>query len=186
MLHDGSIVVEKKFLPVGTEADDLFAIGISQVVGILIEGRQTVLHTALVLQDSIVGRAGNITLSPSALPTIGEVIIDAGFSHFAPLGGHQDDTVGGTCTVDGARGGILQHFNALNIIGVDTLHTILVGGHAVNDVKRIGVVDGADTADADHRLRSGLTRRRGDVDTGGHTLQGILGTQAGLTGQVFG
>ena len=186
MLHDGRIVVKEQVLPVGAEAHNLVAVGVDQIVGVLIERCQTVLHTAFVLQDGIVGGTGHIALSPSALPAIGEVIVDAGASHLTPLGRHQDNTVGGTGTVDGARSGILQHLHALDVVGVNALHAILVGGHAIDDVEGVGVVDGADTADADHRLRAGLTRRRDDVDAGGHTLQGILGTQTGLSSQVFG
>ena len=185
MLHDGSIVVEQEVLPVGAEAHNLVAVGVGQVVRISVERGQTVLDAALVLQDGIVGSSCHVALSPGALPAVGEVIVDAGSTHAALLGRHEDNTVGGASTIDGTRSGILQHLHALDIIGVHTLHTVLVGGHAVNDVEGIGVVDGADTADADHRLGAGLTRRRSDVDTGGHTLQGILGTQACLTGQVF-
>ena len=186
MLHDGSILVEQQFLPVGTETDNLVAVGIGQVVGVGIEGTQAVLHATLVLQDSIVGGTGHGAMAPGVLPAVGESVIDGSLAHAALLGGHEDDTVGSTCTVDGTRGGVLQHLNTLDVIGVHALHTILVGGHAVNDVEGIGVVDGSDTAHANHRLRTGLTRRGSNVDTGGHTLQGILGTQASLTCKVFG
>ena len=159
VLHDGCIVIEQQLLPVGTETDDFVAVGVSQVVRIDIEGRQTVLEAAFVLQDSIIGSTSHGTLSPCALPAVGEVVVDAGLAHLAFLGRHEDDTIGSACTVDGARGGIFQYFHTLNIIGVHAFHTILVGGHTVNDVEGVGVVDGADTADANHRLSTRLTGR---------------------------
>ena len=70
MLLDGGIVVEEQVLPVGTEACDLFTIGIREVVGILIEGSHTVLYSTLVLQDGIVGGTGDVALLPSTLPAL--------------------------------------------------------------------------------------------------------------------
>ena len=150
MLHDGSIVVEEQVLPVGAEALDGIAVGIRQVVGVGIEGSRTRLHGTLVLQDGIVGSTRHVALLPGRLPAVGEVVVDAGLAYLTLLGGDKNDAVGGTGTIDGTRGGILQHFDALDVVGVHTLHTILVGRHAVYNIKRIRVVDGTDTTDTNH------------------------------------
>ena len=186
VLHNGCVVVEDQVLPVGAEAADGVTVGINEVVGVLIEGCHTVLHTTLVLQDGVVGGTSDVALLPSALPTIREVVVDGGFANLTLLRGDEDDTVGGTCSVDGARGSVLQHLDTLDVAGVHALHTVLVGRHTVYNIKRFGVVDGADTTDADHRLRTGLTRGGCDIHTCGHTFQGVLSAQTGLAVEVVG
>ena len=157
MLHDGGIVVEEQILPVGAETVDLVAVGVGQVVGIGIEGSRASLHGTLVLQDGVVGSTRYVALLPGTLPTVTEVVVDGGLALLTLLGGHEDHTVGGTGTVDGTRGSVLQHFDTLDVAGVDAFHTILVGRHTVDNIKRIRVVDGSDTTDADHRLGTRLT-----------------------------
>ena len=186
VLRDGGIVIEEQVLPVGAEAHDLVAIGIDNVVGVHVERSHAVLHLALVLQDGIVGGTGDVALLPGRLPARGEVVVDLGLAYLTLLRGDQNNAIGSAGTVDGTRCSVLQHFDALDVLGVDALHTVLVGGHAVYNIKRFGVVDGADTADADERLRAGLARGRGHLYASGHTLQGILGTQARLAFQVVG
>ena len=186
MLLNGGVVVEEQVLPVRAEAVDGIAVGILQVIGVHVERRQAVLDAALVLQDGIVGSSRHVALLPGTLPALREVVVDLGLAHLTLLGRYEDDTVGGTGTVDSTRGSILQHLNRLNIAGVDALHTILVGRHTVDDVEGLGAVDGSDTTDADHRLGTRLARGRGDVHTCGHTLQGILGAQTRLAAEVVG
>ena len=62
----------------------------------------------------------------------------------------------------------------------------MVRCHAVDDVERVGVVDGSGTTHANHRLGAGLAGGAGDVDTGSETLQGIFGAQLRLTLEVCG
>ena len=108
------------------------------------------------------------------------------------LGGDDDNARHGARTVDGGRGTVLQDFEALDIVGVQTgdrggdqgvgITGAQVLGidfndvfhdHAVHDPQRLGgAVDGGGTADAD--LRGG-TERTGDVlhgDTGYAAFQG--------------
>ena len=186
MLHDGRVVVEELVLPVGAEALHGIAVDVSEVVRVGIERRLSAVDILLVLQDGIVGSTGDVALAPWALPAIREVVVDLGFALRAFLRGDEDDTVGRTRTVDGSGSSVFEHFDALNILGVDELHAVLVGSHAIDDVERVGVVDGTDTAHTDHRLGTGLAGSTRDVDAGGQTFQGILGAQLCLALEVFG
>ena len=159
MLHDGRIVVEQQVLPVGTEALDGLTIGIQQIVGVAIERSHAVLYVALVLQDGIVGSSCYVALLPRTLPAIREVIVDRGLTHLTLLRGNEDNTVGGTSTIDSTRGSILQHLDTLNIARVHALHTILVSRHAIDNIEGFRVVDRTDTTNANHRLCARLTRR---------------------------
>ena len=101
MLYNRSIVVEQQALPVSSEARNGIAVSVDQVVRVSIEGSLSAIDILLVLQDGIVGSTGYVTLSPSTLPTLGEVVADAGLAQLTLLGGHQDNAVGSTCTIDG-------------------------------------------------------------------------------------
>ena len=186
MLGDGCIVVEEQFLPVGAKAGDFVAVGIDNIVGVGIEGSQSVLYLALILQDGIVDSSGHVALLPRRLPARAEVVVDLCFADLSLLRGDENDAVGSPCTVDGARGSILQHFHTLDVLGVHAFHTVLVGRHAVDNIKRFRVVDGTDTTDTDERLGARLARGRGDLHAGSHTLQRIFGAQACLAFQVVG
>ena len=87
----------------------------------------------------------------------------------AGLGGDDDDAVGGAAAVDGSGSSVLEHLDGLDVVTVELVHTGL-GGHTVNDVQRVFVVEGADTADAD---RSGAGRGTvgTDVHAGNASLQ---------------
>ena len=186
MLHDGGIVVEQQVLPVGAEATDGVAVGIDQIVGVGVKGSHAVLYATLVLQNGVVGGTGDVAMLPRALPAVREVVVDGSLAQLTLLGGHENDAIGSTGTVDGSRGSVLQHLDALDVGGIYALHAVLVGRHAVDDIQGFGTVDGSDTADADHRFGTRLTRGRRHLHTGGHALQGVLGAQTRLTVQVVG
>ncbi len=59
---------------------------------------------------------------------------------------HQNNPVGSSRPVYGGRGGILQHCDALDVVGIDDRH---VGHETVDQDQRRGAVDGTDTADDD-------------------------------------
>ena len=138
----------------------------------------------LVLQNGIFGGVGYIAVLPSCLPAPRSVVVDLSLALLALLGGDEDDTVGGTCTVDSARSGILEHFDTLDVVGVHKVKTSL-DGHAIDDVERIGVVDGTGTTDTNTRSFTRLTRVGGDVDTGCETLQCIVHADGGLVQKVI-
>ena len=98
------------------------------------------------------------------------------------LGGDDDDTVGGTRTVDGSGGGILQHGEAGDVFRIDhcqgvgkTLHAFVVHGETVDDDERVvGGVERRTTADADGSVGTRRTTRGGDIDTGNLTNEHVL------------
>lgn len=157
VLHDRSVVVEHLVLPVGTVALHRVAVDVDNVVWVGEDRSHTSVHILLILENCIVGSTNHVALAPLRLPAIGEIVVDLSFAFLTLLGGNEDNTVGGTCTIDGTRCCVLQHLDTLNVVGVHKLHTVLVGCQSVNNVERIAVVDGTDTTNANHRLRTGLT-----------------------------
>ena len=89
----------------------------------------------------------------------------------AALGGDDHHTVGGAGTINGGRGGIFQHVNALDIVGVDIVQRAHV--HAVHDVERLRIVEGADTADHDAGAGAGGATVGNDVNAGDLALEGL-------------
>ena len=78
----------------------------------------------------------------------GGVKVNLYLAVLAGLGGDDDDAVGGAATVDGSGSSVLEHLDGLDVVTVELVHTGL-GGHTVNDVQGIIVVEGADTTDTD-------------------------------------
>ena len=76
------------------------------------------------------------------------VDVDGHAAVLALLGGDDDDTVGGTATVDRSRGGILQDLDGLDIGRVQGVQ-VLVGGDTIDDIQGVTSVDGAHTAHTD-------------------------------------
>ena len=109
------------------------------------------------------------------------VDVDFHPAFLAFLGCDDDDAVGRTATVDGGGSRILQHLHAFYVAAVQFVHTGF-GRHAVNDIKRIVVVQRSDTTDTD----SGRTGRRAvcrDVHTWNTALQCLHGVVLVLLGQ---
>ena len=145
MVDNTGVVVEHFVLPVGALAV-LIRIGIDRSLSCI---DKTFVH-----HHSILGGVEHIAVLPRILPTIREIVVDVYSALLAALGGDEDDTIGSTCTVDGARGSILQYLNALDVAGVQIVDAAL-DGHTINDVERVAVVDGSDTTDTN---LSGCTR----------------------------
>ena len=121
---------------------------------------------------------------PGCLPAPRSVVIDLSLALLALLGGDDDDAVGGTCTVDGTRGSVLQDFDALDVVGVHDVQATLER-NTVDDVERVGSIVGTGTTDTNARRLTRLARVGGDVDTGCQTLQGIVDTNRSLALKVF-
>ena len=63
----------------------------------------------------------------------------------AVLGGDQDDTVGGTHTVDGSGRSVLQHRHVGNVVGIQEVDVVIE--HPVHDIQRAAAGERAVTAD---------------------------------------
>ena len=137
MVDNTGVVVEHLVLPVGALAI-LIRIGIDRSLSCV---DKTFVH-----HHSILGGVKHIAVLPWVLPAVREVVVHVYSALLAALGGDEDDTVGSTCTVDGARGSVLQHLDALDVARVQIVDAAL-DGHTINDVERVAVVDGSDTTD---------------------------------------
>ena len=97
------------------------------------------------------------------------------------LRGDDDDAVGSAGAVDGGRGGVLQHGEALDVVGVDRgeriahAGTAFTGhGHAVDDDERVVVGGkGCGAADADRGAVTGLSGSGHDMQTGDLAHEGL-------------
>ena len=147
MVDNTGVVVEHFVLPVGALAV-LIRIGIDRSLSCV---DKTFVH-----HHSILGGVKHIAVLPWVLPAVREVVVHVYSALFAALGGDEDNTVGSTCTIDGARGSILQYLNALDVAGVQIVDTAL-DGHTINDVERVTVVDSTDTTDTNLRGCTRLT-----------------------------
>ena len=113
--------------------------------------------------DPLFGRS-EIDLALHLLPAPGAVELDAGLAALAVLGGDEHHAVGTTRTVDGRRGGVLEDFNRLDVVGVDGVD--VVGSHTIDHIERVGVgMDGSGATDADLRVLARLAGGRTDLDT---------------------
>ncbi len=183
VVHDRSVVVEHHVLPVPAAAYDGVAVGVGEVVRIGVSGSLTAVNESLVLKDGVVGGVGNVAFFSGGLPAVREVVVDLGFALFTFFGGNEDYTVGSTGTVDCAGSSILEHFDGLDVVGVDKVKAA-TDGHTVYDVEGVGVVDGTCTTDAHAGSFTGLTGRRCNVHTCGKTFEGVVETYGSLVCKV--
>ena len=174
MVCHWGIVVEHGILPVRP-----LAVGI----GVGIDGGHARVHGSFVHHQCIGRGIEHIAALPRLLPTVGEVVVHRNLAQPPALGGDDDHTIGRPCTVDGTRGGVFEHFHALDVAGVDVVN-VAFHGHSVDDEERIGVVDGAHTAHPDPGSGSGLAGGRGDGDAGGESLQGVIHARGGCELQI--
>ena len=174
MRDDGGVVVEDEALPVRS---------LAQGIRVVVKGSHAAVQPALVDHDGILGGVEHVALTPGALPAATVVVVDLRVALAAALGGDEHDAVSSTRTVHGTRGSILQHLDALYVIGVQVVQAAL-DGHAIDDVERVAVVDGTDAADADARGIARLARVGGDGDTRCEALQRVIHTHGGHHTQV--
>ena len=145
------------------------------MVRVGIERLHAGVDVALVHHHGILRGVENVALAPFALPSVREVVVHLNLAFLSRLCGHEHHSVCRAGTVDGSRGGVLEHLDALDVARIDIVETAL-DGHAVNNIQRVGVVDGAYAAHPYTRSRTGLTRRRGDSDARRQTFQRIVHT----------
>ena len=113
--------------------------------------------------DPLFGRS-EVDLALHLLPAPCAVELDAGLAALAVLGGDEHYAVGTTRTVDGRRGGVLEDFNRLDVVGVDGVD--VVGSHTIDHIERVGVgMDGSSTTYTDLCVLARLARGRTDLDT---------------------
>ena len=132
-------------------------------------GCRVVVVEHLVVHLHVTGHAHHLGLHgrdlPAHLAVVGEVDLLPGTA----LGGDQDDTGGGLRTVDRGGCGILQHRDALHVVGIDVVD--VVAGASVDDDQRVVVAHGGDTADLERSGRSRGAAVTRDEQTRHRTLQ---------------
>ena len=124
-----------------------------------------------------VGHLGDV------LAAIETVIGDDHASFLALFRGHEHDTVGGTCTVDGGGSSILENVDGLDVVGVENVD--VTTGHTVDDIQRFGVTDRTDTADVDLVAAARLAGVLGDGNARALALQGAEGGRRVEPGQLI-
>ena len=166
VLGHGRVIIEGLVLPVGALSGrrDLLE---------AVEGSAAVVDAGFVHDGHVLLGIQDLFLAPGVLPAVAAVISNGSLAFLAALGGHEDHAVRGTGAVDGGRSGILEDFHGLDIRRVQVVDAA-VHRHAVHDVQRVGVVDGADTADLDLGTGTRLTGCLGDLDTGNLALEGVV------------
>ena len=93
------------------------------------------------------------------LPTLVSIEADHGTAVLTALRGNEHHTVGRLRTIDGGRGSVLQHVDALDVGRIERSD---VATDAVYNIKRRRGTGGADTTDVDLESLTGLSRLRGD------------------------
>ena len=98
--------------------------------------------------------------------------VDSHLTLLATLGSNDNDTIGGTATIDRSRRSILQDLNRLNVGRIQGVE-ILCRGYAINDIERVAAIDGCHTTHTDGRTAA--TRRciGHNVDTRQFALHGV-------------
>ena len=88
---------------------------------------------------------------------------------------HQNDTVGGTRTVDSRRCGIFQYRQTLNVVRIDVINRR--NDQTVHDIHRVCIIQRTDTTDADRRI---ILTRLPAVLHDGYTRQHPLQCSRGI------
>ena len=102
------------------------------------------------------------------------------FAFLGALGGDEDYTAGGTCTVDGAGRCVFEHVDRLHVFLVDCAD--IAAGHAIDYHERaLACVYGSDAAELEAvgRVRRGSA---GDGEAGYFALEGCGDCGAAHTG----
>ena len=97
-------------------------------------GRHARVEASLVHDLHVLGRVEHVELAGKCLPANISVVGNLAGTFFSALGGNENHTVGSLRTVDGSRGCILQHVDALDIGRVEGGD---VTGHTVDKVERL-------------------------------------------------
>ena len=135
----------------------------------------SIVGSCFIHQSRILRSIQHIAFFPCALPAKREVIVDFYFAFSTFLGCYQYYTVGCTCTINCCRSCILQYFDRSNISGVDIINTT-TDRHTVDDIERVGIINGTCTTYANYRTGTGLTVLGGYLYTGSQTFQSVVYT----------
>ena len=139
MLHDWSVPVEDCAYPVRT---------LSKLIWVVIDRCLAVVDGCLIHHDGIFSCIEHLRFAPDILPAVREIIRNCCLACLTFLCGDQHDTVRCTCTINGSRSSILEDFYTLDVTRVEVVDT--TGNcKTVHNIKRSGVMDGADTTDTD-------------------------------------
>ena len=128
----------------------------------VLAGQVVKLHVFLRVHH--VGHLGQV------LGAVEAVVGDDHSAFLTLLGGDEHDTVRGAGAVDGGGSRILQDVDGLDVVRVEGVD--VTAGHAVDHVQRLGIADGAQTADVHLVAAARLAGILGDRDTRALALQG--------------
>ena len=166
MLRDGRVEIEGLRLPVGALAG-------SRNLSCGIHRGAAVVDAGLVHDHHVLGGVEHFLLSPRVLPSIAAIIGNGGLALLAAARGHENYTVGRAGTVDSRGSGVFQDFHGSDVGRVQIVDAS-VNRHAVHDVERIGIVDGADAADLDLGTGTRLAGGLRDLYAGDLALEGVV------------
>ena len=111
---------------------------VSELVGVVVylgSIAAVVQHSVLILPLGVVVNVEHVILLGNLLPAVVGVVADLYLTGLTALGGHQDNTVGTTATVDGGRRSVLQHGDVLDVVGRNVADT--VNGESIDNVQRV-------------------------------------------------
>ena len=154
--------------------DDAFLEILGDVVGCPSGGGEELVEdTCVGLFHPLVGAEGLVAGQAALVHTLADAEVDIDFADFlGALGGDEHYAIGTLVAVKGAGCGVLEHGHGLDVLGVEVVDAGVVR-HAVNYVERVVVAGhGAEAADTDLGLGTGLADCVVDLYAGGVALEG--------------
>ena len=161
----GSLDAERVALGRAARKHEVEPVGVDLAVPVLVDGGLGEGAGAFHEVDILPG-VQDLGMDAEFLDGVTSVVEDLSVTLLARLGGDDDDAVTGLGAVNGGRGGVLEDFDALDILRV---HRAQAGDlQTVDDVQRIAGVIGVrrDTADTDGTDGTGISGGGDDLDTG--------------------
>ena len=162
--------------PVGVGiVDGVVLVDVVLDLGVVVNGRTAADRQALVVGGGIQDGIGQLDHAGRLLETqvVGEAHLRS-LVVLTALGGHENNAVRGTGTIDGGRG-ILQDVDALDFVTGQAAELVATALDTVDDDERTVVSEGAAAADEHHRVVT--SRLAGTVvhDDARHTARKALG-----------
>ena len=146
------------------------------MVGIVVVGHE---HHA-----SPLGTGGCGILATYEVGCSRTVIGDSGLACLGALRGDEDNTTSSTCTIDRC-GSVLQHGDALDVVGVQLVQLPCIGINAVDEDEGVAAVNGDTATNADLRILGRTRRGASDGHARNGTLQGCTHVTRGTSLQHF-
>src|SRR5690606_11457707 len=132
---------------------------------------QPFVETAFVLDSHVLfGREHGGHLI-GILPSHKRVIVKGSLSGFTLLGGNKDNPVCRPCTVDGGRSSVLEDVDGFDIGRVEAVD--IAADDVVNDIQRLRIANGTDTANVDFEPFAWHAGCLGDLYARRLALQGV-------------